>query len=202
MIAELNEKQKNKLIDCGLKWTKIGLSTEPIDVKRAVKAIQSVYHYAGLKQPLVHVGPFDNPLDCAKAQVRVKKLPKDTDLKNLGELEILPGDVFDADDILEALEEQVFGFNEAHWLGYYEFLHNEFDVVEIETFKGLMDAAQHVGWWAPYDKCIFLQERPLEIHFDEHGELHNDNGPAIKWRGDNRGMDIYVVHGELQPPPE
>jgi hypothetical protein len=201
MISELTEKQKNKLIDYGLKWTKIGLSTEPIDIEKAHEAICKAYYYAGLKPPLVHVGPFNNPLDCAKAQVLVKNLPKDTDLKDVKELEILPGQEFDAGDIVKALEEQAYGFNEASWLGYYEFLKNEFDVAEIETFRGLMDLSKYIGWWAPYDRCVFIQERPLEIHFDDNGELHNDNGPAIKWRGEDRSMDIYVIHGELQPPP-
>lgn len=201
MISELNEKQKNKLIDYGLKWTKIGLSTDPIDVKKATAAIQAVYHYAGLRAPTIHIGPFDNPLDCAKAQVIIKKLPNDTDLLALKDLEIKAGQEFDPEEILEALSEQVYGFNDAHWLGYYEFLQKEFDIFEIETFKGLMELSKHIGWWAPYDKCVFLQERPAEIHFDSNGELHNENGPAIKWRGENRDMDIYVIHGELQPPP-
>ena len=201
MISELTEAQKNKLIDYGLRWTKTGLSTEPIDIKKAHEAIYKVYYYAGLKAPAVHVGPFNNPLDCAKAQVIVKNLPEDTDILKLTELEILPGQEFDPEQILTALSEQVYGFNEAYWLGYYDFLHKEFDIPEIETFGGLMELSKHVGWWAPYDKCVFLQERPLEIHFDEKGELHNDNGPAVKWRGEDRSMDIYCIHGELQPPP-
>jgi hypothetical protein len=202
MISELTEKQKNKLIDYGLKWTKIGLSTEPVDIEKAQMAICKAYHYAGLKPPTIQVGPFNNPLDCAKAQVVVKNLPKDTNLKDLKEFEILPGQEFDPEEIVKALDEQIYGFNEASWLGYYEFLQNEFDVIEIESFRGLMELSKHIGWWAPYDKCAFIQERPLEIHFDEKGELHNEHGPAIKWRGEDRSMDVYVIHGELQPPPE
>jgi hypothetical protein len=200
MITELTKEQKDKLIDYGLKWTSVGLSTEPVSLPIAIEAVKNAYRYAGVKPiPKIYLGPFDNPVDCAKAQIMFKRMPADTDLSKLKYIDIPEGEEFTAEELYDAIEDQVYGFHESSWLCYYEFIKNELDVPELEALDGLMDAAEELGWWAPYDKVVFIQNRPAEIHLDEEGRLHNDNGPALKWRGDNRAYDIYAIHGELQP---
>lgn len=200
-ITEITKEQRDKLIDYGLKWTKIGLSTEEVDMPLAIEAIKKAYKYAGLKKgPSIFLGPFDNPVECAKLQVMFKRLPANTELKDLRSFQIPEGTEFTADEIYEAIEDQVYGFGEAGWLGYYDFILNEFAVNELDALDGLNEVAEQVGWWAPYDKVAFIQNRPLEIHLNSKGELHNENGPAIKWRGVDRSYDVYAVDGKLLPP--
>jgi hypothetical protein len=202
MITELNQDEINLLIDYGKKWTQTGLSTEPVDMDKAILAIAKAYTFAGLNMPKVFLGPFNNPLDCAKAQVFIKNLGEDVDIENVKELDIPPDTVFKLKDIEKALDEQMHGFSDSSWLCTYDYVKEVFGVGELEVFEGLFETAKNVGWWAPYDKVVFIQERPLEVHFNEAGELHNEGGPAIKWRGDNDYMDIYIINGEVQPPPE
>jgi hypothetical protein len=201
MIAELSNSEIDKMIDYGQKWTAIGLSTQPLDMQKAVLAIAKAYTYAGLTVPKIFLGPFNNPLECAKAQVFVKKLSKTTDIQEIKDFDIPAETVFELKDIEEALREQLHGFSDSSWLCAYEYAKDVLDLPELFSFEGLFETAQNVGWWAPYGNVVFVQERPLEIHFNEKGELHNDNGPAIKWRGEDRSMDIYIINGEVQPPP-
>jgi hypothetical protein len=148
----------------------------------------------------VFLGPFNNPVECAKAQIMFKRLPVDTNLADLRNLDFPAGEEFLAEDLYAAIDEQVYGSQEASWLGYYEFIRNEFAVLDLVQLEGLNEVAETVGWWAPYDKVAFIQDRPLEIHLDAEGLLHNENGPALKWRGEDRSYDIWAIHGELQPP--
>lgn len=201
MITGLSEKQIDSLIDYGREWTNIGLSTAPVDIFKAIDAIKSAYGWAGMKSPKVFLGPFENPVECAKAQIVIKRLPKETDFAKLEVLDIIAGTEFTPEEIAENIAEQSYGYQDAEWLGYYEYIKDVFEIEELEAFEGMVDVAKNVGWWAAYDKVAFIQDRPLEIHFDDNGELHNDNGPAIKWRGEDRSYDIYCKHGELQPPP-
>jgi hypothetical protein len=201
MITELTTEQQNKLIDHGLKWSKIGTSTDEIDMVRAVKAIKKAYTAVGVKAPDVFFGPFNNPVDCAKAQIMVKKL-NTNEFEKLEILDIPAGTEFTAEEIISAIKEQTYGYNEAEWLAYYDFFKSIIGVEELEPLDGIMDVAQEVGWYAPYDKCVFIQNRPLEIHMNQAGQLHNESGPAIKWRGEDRSFDIWAVNGKIQPPKE
>jgi hypothetical protein len=202
MIIGLKDEQINKLIDYGKKWTDIGLSTAPVDIFKAMDSIKLAYKYAGLDSPKVFLGPFNNPVECAKAQIVVKKLPNNTEWEKLQVLDIMEGTEFSPQEIEEAIAEQMHGYHDSEWLCSYDFIKDINDeLFELDTLKGLMAVAENVGWWAAYDKVAFIQDRPEEIHFDENGELHNADGPAIKWRGEDRGYDIYCIHGELQPPP-
>ena len=201
MITGLNDKQTDSLIDYGKKWTSVGLSTDPVDIFKAIDAIKSAYSWAGAKSPKIFLGPFNNPIECAKAQIVIKRMPKDTDFAKLEVLDIIEGTEFSPEEIAENIAEQSYGYHDAEWLGYYEYIRDVFEIEELESFEGMMEVANNVGWWAAYDKVAFIQDRPEEIHFDENGELHNDKGPAIKWRGEDRSYDIYCTHGELQPPP-
>jgi hypothetical protein len=207
MIIQLSEdkqdrqQQEDRLIACGVKWTKIGLSTEPVDMDSAIEAIKKAYKCAGLKKgPSVFLGPFDNPVECAKFQVMFKRLPEDTELKDLRTFQIPAGEEFTAEELYAAIDEQVYGCHESSWLAFYDFIKEEYNAVELEALEGLNEVAQNIGWWAPYDKVAFIQNRPEEIHLNDKGELHNENGPAIKWRGEDRLYDVYAVNGELQPP--
>jgi hypothetical protein len=201
MITELTLAENDKLIDFGLKWSKIGLSTEPVVLQDAMEAIKKAYEFAGLNPPKAYLGPFNNPVDCAKAQIAVKRMPRSTKFDELTNLDIAAGEEFSAEELYAAIGEQQYGFHDSGWLCSYDFMKEVLELQELESLDGLMEVAKNVGWWAAYDKVAFFQDRPEEVHFNEDGELHNDNGPAIKWRGEDRSFDIYAINGEVQPPP-
>lgn len=202
-LKTLNEQETNLLIDCGLTWQRIGLSTKPVDMQRAVKAIRKAYKYAGLLQPRVFLGPFNNPIECAKIQALVKRLPENIDVETLQNLKVEKDDAFTEQELLECLNEQLYGCMDADWICSFDYINKLTNNALIEV-EGLVEVTQECGWWAAYENIVFIQDRPLEIHLNDKGELHNENGPAIKWRDDDRSLDIYAVDGKvsnLNNPP-
>lgn len=198
-LDPLKDNEINLLIDYGLKWSKIGLSTEKVDFNRAVKAIKIAYDLAGLDIPKIFLGPFETPLVCAAAQVIVKKADENTIISDIEFHKEFQKTEFSEKDIIQALTEQLYGSFEACWLGGYDYL-NKIESNCLPEIKGLVDVAKECFWWAPYDRIAFIQERPLEIHTNSKGELHNKKGPAIKWRGENRDSDIYALNGKVVAP--
>lgn len=67
------------------------------------------------------------------------------------------------------------------------------DAQEIEDNEELDDvmAIASAWYWWPFDDCLVL-DKPSTLRFDEAGELHCDNGPAIEFRN---GEQIFFIHG-------
>lgn len=74
MITELTKKQEAALPRFAEKWLKIGLSTEPCNFEAAKEAAKKCYRLAGLEEPELFLGPFNNPIEGAIAHVMLKKL--------------------------------------------------------------------------------------------------------------------------------
>jgi hypothetical protein len=201
VITELPKDIEDKLIDYGKEWTKTGTSTEPVDLLTAIDAIKKLYIAAGLTPPAVFFGPFNNPVECAKAQVFVKRMPLNTDLSKLETLDIPEGTEFTAEDLYDAITEQLYGFCDSSWMCYFRFMEKELGVDFEKKLDVVEQVAKSVGWWAAYDKVAFIQHRPEQITLKD-GKLHNENGPAIRWRGEDRTWDVYAVNGEIIPKEE
>jgi hypothetical protein len=58
---------------------------------------------------------------------------------------------------------------------------------------GIADAAS--VWW-PFQSGAILAERPSEVHVDENGFLHRDDGAAVVYRD---GWRVYAWHGLAVP---
>ena len=56
--------------------------------------------------------------------------------------------------------------------------------------------AQSAGWWWPHKDFVMVSDRPTEIHRDDRGRLHSEDGPAIVW---SDGWGVYAVHGVRVP---
>lgn len=103
------------------------------------------------------------------------------------------------------VSDQVYGCHDASWLGFYDFFRKECDLDKIGPLDGLVKLAEYCGWWAPYERVVFMQDKPVEIHVD--GDvLHNEHGPAVRY-SDNfcvwcvsgvRVPEQVVMHGETQ----
>jgi hypothetical protein len=201
VITELPKGAEDKLIDYGIKWLETGTSTEPVEMPSASKAIRELYEAAGLVAPVVFFGPFDNPVECAKAQVLVKRMHPNTDLTKIDILEIPQGTTFSTEDLYDAITEQLYGFCDSSWMCYFRFMEKELGVDFEKKLDVVEEVVKNVGWWAAYDKAAFIQHRPEEIHLKD-GKLHSEDGPAIRWRGEDRSWDVYAVNGEIIPKTE
>ncbi len=56
---------------------------------------------------------------------------------------------------------------------------------------------KNCGGWYALRELLLLSERPTEIHADDDGQLHNDNGPALVYRD---GFCVPIRHGHWPLP--
>ncbi len=85
-----------------------------------------------------------------------------------------------------------YGQHDANWLGFYEFFLNECNIKDCEKLLPLMNLAQETGWHLFYKDIAILSEKPIEISRNNQGRLHNNKGPAIKWKD---GYELYRLNG-------
>ena len=100
------------------------------------------------------------------------------------------------DQVGAQVGDQVWGNHDAYALSFYSFFKDVVGIPDLNVLDGLIDLAQHCGWWAPYKNVCILQDRPSEIHFDEQNRAHHENGMAIKYRD---GFGVYCFHGKRVP---
>ena len=49
-----------------------------------------------------------------------------------------------------------------------------------------------IGWWYPYADTCIMTDRPETIRLDNDGWLHNEPGPALRYRD---GCSVWSLHG-------
>ncbi|MGP4024751.1 DUF6745 domain-containing protein [Actinomadura sp. 3N407] len=57
--------------------------------------------------------------------------------------------------------------------------------------------ASVVGWWWALNDVAVLTPHPAEVHTDDSGRLHSDDGPAVRYRD---GFSQHCWRGRLVPP--
>lgn len=159
------------------KWIQIGTSCDPCNLEESKKYARLAYKAAGLTCPEKFY-LVDSPIAAAKLEVELSG-------EKLNQKQF-------ANAVYQAINSQIFGSHEAGWLSYYEFMWNEIGIKECEALEGLIGIAKNCGWWAPYNDYIIFQHRHEELHVDEEFRLHNENGPAIRYRD---GYSVWAVHG-------
>lgn len=163
MIDKLTPEQEAKLDVYRDKWLKIGLSTEPCNFEESKKYAKLAYEAAELTPPAEFM-LTDSPLDCNKK------------LAEIG----LDGDYA-----------YCFGCHDASWLAFYDFFHTECGV-DLSILNGLWGLAKYCGWWVPFEKLCVFQHRPCEIHMNDRGLLHREDGPTVLYRD---GFSVWSING-------
>lgn len=207
MIDKLTPEQEAKCPEYVKKWCDIGFNTEPTDMIGAVDAIKRAYVVAGLPEPNFFIGPVAGPYEGAVVEALLKEhMNKGTDFKNAADLNnrILAeledylanpnGRTFDL-----SISNQIYGYQE-YWISYYDFFQNECGL-DLSLVQPLNDLAKVCGWWTPLADIAIIQDRASEIHRDDQGRLHNENGAAVKFGRDGRESrsNVYAVHGVRVP---
>lgn len=172
MITELTPSQMELLATYRKKWIAIGLSTEPLDLDRAIAAARQVYAAANVPFPEVF---------------HVARSPHEATTLAAG---------FTSRTPVQCVEDQIYGCHEAGWLSFYDYVHEVLEIECVKPLQGLIELAKCCGWWAPYDDFIIFQDRPSEIHLDANGRTHHETGPAILYRD---GFGVFVWHGVHVP---
>jgi hypothetical protein len=210
----LTREQESRLPAVCEKWRRIVLATHPSNRKRAERAVLEIYRRAGAptKPKLIWL---DNPLEYTD---RVKKcltfgpqsgprswawsLSLRRDVAHLGatryykeslvnEIEAaiareVPGlpPVLRFDDSIWT--PTVYGYSTARDFALMDFLNTP----RHQRFAPFMTATASCHAFVLSERAAILFERPLKIHLDAAGRLHNYDGPAVEYRGAPPGEKI------------
>jgi len=170
-IEKLTPEQEAKMTDYrdqGLKW---GLSTEPADRPKAEAAITRIYEQAKMSKPEFY---WVNSAHEALALLR----------KESG-------------DNAVTLNMPFSGQHEAGWVAWWRYF-KEVLKVEIDArAEDWADVCTSCGWWYAFSGAVICLERYAEIHRDEQGRLHREDGHAVRYRGDAGGE--FFWHGQNVP---
>jgi len=88
-----------------------------------------------------------------------------------------------------------FGHLDASWIAFYDYLRS-IGTQGTEPLEGIKQLTLNCGWWWPYENLAIMTNRPVEVHRDNRGRLHNETGMALKYAD---GWGIYAWHGVLVP---
>ena len=77
------------------------------------------------------------------------------------------------------------------WADYF----NEACGVAID--RNFLEMTESCGFYWTLDDVVFASERPSEIHLDDAGRLHSENGMAIRYAGTGWGLSYW--HGVRVP---
>jgi hypothetical protein len=202
MIDKLTQDQIDLFPSYVKKWVDIGLNTEPTDMIESVKFIKDAYKKANIDEPKYFIGPVNSPYEAAIAESIINfhvthktKFNSAADLNKtvLKQVE----DVINKNSDLEiksiSISNQIYGSQE-YWLSYYDYFQNECGL-DLSLIDPLIGLSKVCGWWTPMKNVAIIQHRPLEIHRDVEGRLHNENGASVKFRGETNIPNVYSVHG-------
>ena len=204
-IEKLTPEQEARFPEFVRKWIDIGLSTQPADRERAERAIAGLYGLAKLRQPRVIWLPC--PISAALSAVcysaLIKKRLVSEENKPVGSA--VGGAVYSA--VYSAVDSAVgsavysagysyFGgslWNAGYsaWADYF----NEACGVAID--RNFLEMTESCGFYWTLDDVVFASERPSEIHLDDAGRLHSENGMAIRYAGTGWGLSYW--HGVRVP---
>ena len=62
-----------------------------------------------------------------------------------------------------------------------------------KPLQGVMEVARSAGWWWPFENAVVISERPVELHLDPEGRLHNTEGMALRYPD---GFGFWAIDGE------
>jgi hypothetical protein len=202
MITKLEQHQIDLFPTYVKKWVDIGLNTEPTDMIEAVKAIKGAYAKAGIPEPEYFIGPVNSPHEGAVAEALLNYHVKNkTNFKNGADLNrrvLEEVKQFDNGTLpfklgSVSISNQIYGSQE-YWLSYYDYFMKECGL-DLNLVEPLIALSKVCGWWTPLSNVAIIQHRAEEIHRDNENRLHNENGPAVKFRGENNASNVYAVHG-------
>ena len=219
-ITELTQEQIADMKNVRDYWIRVGLSTGPFDVEVIRPAINLLYANIGKEPP--RIVRCESP---RAAQLTINDLDMDSvgysvwdsvwdsvrDSVRDSVWYLVRSSVWDSvgDSVRVSVEfttrwnsTPLWGCYDAHWIAYYKYFAAHFPDIFTDTQHDLIEAfstiAHNASFWYAYEDVCLVCDRPSELHIDDDGKLHNENGPAVRFPD---GWSIYARHGEVIPDP-
>ena len=159
-------------------YRKICLSTDETDKAKAEAAVIASYAYLKLGTPEIMWA--DDPFVGAKLAAQFAK----------GDTKVT------AQEIADQANKASYGSFEAQWVVFYSYIS---DVVVKDKKDNLIDIVndivKHCGVYWTFEDLVILTPKPVEIHLNDEGQLHNETGMALKYA---TGRGIYALNGTMR----
>ena len=188
------------------KWTKIGLSTEPIDFDKAQNTVEKIYSLIGIKPKVIIRlnSPMGTTVGGAYAvwmlnELFNKKNKVRSQVRSQVESQVwsqVRSQVWS-----QVWSQKIEGYNNyrggqfwASWFAYISFFRDVCGWKDktLDSFSLDEELGKNSGWvWWHEDVCV-ISDRPKAINLDKQGRLHSLNSKAIEYRDD---WGIYCVNG-------
>lgn len=213
MSDELNEKEKVIMAEYQERYKKMELSTEPVDPKKAEEFADALYTkilnrekpiatiVCGSPRAIWYATVLFEYVQLNEADLGEKKIAKIVEaVKKEGTVTKKICDMIEKNVCWEHFEQDIKNYIWPYIDGQFSakfFAENDFakDVKKKEFDWTLYDVYKDVvnfGPIYPLEKFCLVSDRPLEIHVNAAGVLHNDGGPAIAYRD---GLKIWSLNG-------
>ena len=195
MITKLTEQQEAKFPEYVKTWTAKGLTTQQRTPADAIRDFSEFQRLVLQKKEIAPVVILNSPMECWVAAQMVKRLFGSSQVGSQVWSQVRSQV---ASQVRSQAEDFVWPYFDcqfwASWFSYYEFVKSELGVIfpnntEYEAFK----ACQGYGMVFPLDELCIVCQPPSQIHKNANG-LHNENGPALSYNGEN---EIYALNGVI-----
>jgi len=173
MIEKLTEEQEKDLVVWREEFYKVGINTNPADRESAQDAIREMYTRIGKEPPEFIWG--DSPKQLLE-MIREK-----------------------GGDPNEALNNCFYGQQECYFEAFYLFCEKigvKYKEEDSKLLRVWEKISRSCNWWIPADEFCFVSERPEIVAMNSQMRIHNENGPAVKYRG---GLSIFAINGVVVP---
>lgn len=193
MIESLTPEQEALLPVYRDRWRKIGLDPLPQDCdvvsdEELRSIVDQVYECGGLTPPSVIVRA-KSLRDCYVKEAIWRKVCEEGMTEEEATVAV-------DDSKVSTATWPVWGCYDAGWCGWAEFVDEELKVPGAEKSRGLRRLAKVAGFCLAFRDVFIWSPKHTEIHLDDDGELHNEEGPAIRYPD---GFAEYCVHGHVVP---
>lgn len=218
MIENLTPEQEARLPEYVERYTALGLTTKKINLLEATKIANEIKKNI-LDQNECPAVLLPDPYTAWLAVSLFSYESEDVARNNTGEYDAV--NLKDIDFVLLCLEEQlgpnsplykvalnnkfaalndgvpnfvwpeIDGNFYAGFFSFYDYMEKELKIEmpqEYHVFRKSLD----IALMYPLDNITILCDRPREIHTNNDGDLHNENGPAISY---DKGLELYALNG-------
>lgn len=194
MIESLTDEQVAKFPEYVAKWVDIGLATGKTNLDECIPLLHQIYINGGLEPPQLF-GVVESPMGLSHFHSMVESDAGVPDFKSSTELQEFL-DNMPKNQKSGKLPAICYGNMDAPSLSFYDYIHTELEIENLDKMLPLIELAKYCGWWLPYEHAVILCDKPEFITMDDNNLLHNETGPAIKYAD---GFAVYSWRGVRIP---
>jgi hypothetical protein len=164
------------------KWIKIGTAVKKLDHERAIAHMKRIYASQGAKEP-EHYLFFRSPNEICREGAKLEA-PDETGEKH-------------KERVRELISECIYGQQDAVTVGRLDLFRELYGMkAATEEAVPYIEAAPDLHWVLMFQNVCLFSEFPEFAKFDDEGNLHADNGPAVRYAD---GMELHSLWGVNVP---